>query len=296
MKTKVGFIGLGNLGTPIAQNLIEAGYHLQVYNRTSSKLDDLDQNSITRCSSPAESANGVAFIVTVLSDDKAVMEILTNENGILKTLPEGAVHISVSTILPETAKELDALHRAAGNHYLTSPVFGRPEAAAAKKLWVCLSGPEEIKEAARPLLESTSQGIIDFGEEAGAANVVKLAGNFMIQASMEMMAEAYTLAEKYQVDRTKVADFFGSTLFNSPIFKTYGKMIAEKDYSQVGFTAQLGYKDAKLVFSMSQQSQTPMPFISAIHNRLLSALAKGWNQRDWVEAISRGVTDDAGVE
>ncbi len=183
-----------------------------------------------------------------------------------------------------------------GCHYLTSPVFGRPEAAAAKKLWVCVSGPDKIKAAARPLLESTSQGIIDFGEEAGAANVVKLAGNFMIQASMEMMAEAYTLAEKYKVDRTKVADFFGSTLFNAPIFKTYGKMIAEKDYSQIGFTAQLGYKDARLVHSMAQQSQTPMPFVSVVHNRLLSALAKGWNGRDWAEAISRGVTDDAGIE
>lgn len=295
MKTKVGFIGLGNLGTPIAQNLIEAGYHLQVYNRTSSKLDQLDQDSITRCASPAESAEGAAFIVTVLSDDNAVREITTKDDGILKTLPEGAIHISLSTILPETAKELDALHRDAGSYYLTSPVFGRPEAAAAKKLWVCVSGSEDIKAAAKSLLESTSQGIIDFGEEAGAANVVKLAGNFMIQASMEMMAEAYTLAEKYKVDRTKVADFFGSTLFNSPIFKNYGKMIAEKDYTQVGFTTQLGYKDARLIFNMSQLSQTPMPFITVVHNRLLSALAKGWNERDWSEAISRGVTDDAGL-
>lgn len=295
MQTKIGFIGLGNLGRPIAKNLIEAGYHLQVYNRTASKADELDRNSISPCASPAEAAMDVNFIVTVLSDDAAVKDIVTKQDGILKTLAKESIHISVSTILPETAKELDLLHREAGNHYLTSTVFGRPEAAAAKKLWVCISGPDGVKAAAKPLLESTSQGIIDFGEEAGAANVVKLAGNFMIQASMEIMAEAYTLAEKYGIDRTQVADFFGSTLFNSPIFKNYGKMIAEKDYSQVGFTAQLGYKDARLVFNLSQQSQTPMPFAAVLHNRLLSALAKGRNGRDWVEAISRGVTDDAGL-
>lgn len=295
MKTRVGFIGLGNLGTPIAQNLIEAGYHLQVYNRTASKIDKLDPSSVSRCSSPAEAAVGVDFILTVLSDDSIVRELTTQEDGILKTLGKEAIHISISTILPETAQELYTLHREAGNFYLTSPVFGRPEAAAAKKLWVCLSGPDKAKAAAKPLLESTSQGIIDFGEEAGAANVVKLAGNFMIQASMEMMAEAYTLAEKYGLDRGKVADFFSTTLFNAPIFKTYGKMITEKDYTQVGFTAQLGYKDARLAMNLSQQSETPMPFLTVVQNRLLSALAKGWNKHDWAEAISRGVSDDAGI-
>lgn len=295
MQVKAGFIGLGNLGTPIAKNLLEAGCHLQVYNRTASKIDELDTQSVTRCATPAEAARDVQFIFTVLPDDQTVQDMVTGEDGILKTLPKEAVHVSISTILPETAKKLDALHRAAGSHYLTAPVFGRPEAAAAKKLWICVSGPAEVKEAARPLLEMLSQGIIDFGEEPGAANVVKLTGNFMIQASMELMAEAYTLSEKYNVDRTKVADFFSSTLFSSPIFKSYGKAIAEKDYAQVGFTAQLGYKDARLVFSLSQQSQTPMPFASVVHNRLLSALAKGQHDRDWMEAISRGVTDDAGI-
>ncbi|MBE7171698.1 MAG: NAD(P)-dependent oxidoreductase [Williamsia sp.] len=295
MNTKVGFIGLGNLGTPIAKNLIQAGCYLQVYNRTAAKIEELDADAVTKCSSPAEAAAGVDFIVTVLPDDRVLKEVVTGQTGILQSLPKEAIHISISTILPETAKELALLHQEAGNCYLTSPVFGRPDAAAAKKLWVCISGAAHVKAAAKPLLESTSQGIIDFGEADGAANVVKLAGNFMIQASIEMMAEAYTLAEKYRVERTAIADFFGSTLFNAPIFKSYGKVVAEKNYEQVGFTAQLGYKDAKLALSLSQQSQTPMPFLSVVHSRLLSALAKGRNERDWTEAISRGVSDDAGL-
>lgn len=295
MKTNIGFIGLGNLGTPIAQNLIKAGYHLQIYNRTLSKADELDQSAITKCTTPADAAKEVDFIVTVLSDDAVVREVVTGEDGILKTLPKDAVHISISTILPETSKELAALHHQAGNHYLTSPVFGRPEAAAAKLLWVCTSGNAAIKAAAKPVQESIGQGIIDFGDDIGAANVVKLAGNFMIQASMEMMAESYTLAEKYGVDRNQISDFFSATLFNAPIFKNYGKIISGKQYEPVGFTAQLGYKDASLVFKLSQQSQTPMPFANTIHNRLLTALAKGWKDRDWSEAFGRGVSDDAGI-
>ena len=295
MKTKIGFLGLGNMGLPIVKNLIEAGYHVQVYNRTLSKADELDQSSITRCSTPSEAVTNVKFILSVLSEDDVVRDAVTGEDGILMTMAEDAVHISMSTISPETSKELADLHEESGSHYLTAPVFGRPDAAAAKKLWVCISGKTEVKESAKVILENIGQGIIDFGEDVRAANVVKLAGNFMILASLELMSEAYTLAEKYQVDRKTVADFFGSTLFSAPIFKNYGKLIAEKQYQPVGFKAKLGYKDARLAFQLSQQSETPMPLVSLIHNRMLTAVAKGWGEQDWVEAISRGVTEDAGL-
>jgi 3-hydroxyisobutyrate dehydrogenase-like beta-hydroxyacid dehydrogenase len=139
------------------------------------------------------------------------------------------------------------------------------------------------------------QGIFDFGDSAGGANVVKIAGNFMIMSSLEIMAEAFTLAEKNGLDRAKVADFFGSTIFNAPIYQNYGKLIANKQYEPVGFKAKLGYKDARLAFKLAQQSETPMPVATLIHNRLLSALAKGLGERDWVEAVGRGVGEDAGV-
>ncbi|NCD69813.1 NAD(P)-dependent oxidoreductase [Mucilaginibacter agri] len=295
MKTTIGFIGLGNLGTPIAKNLIAAGYHLQVYNRTLSKIDELDQTSITKCGSPAEAAKSVNFIITVLANDAVLRQTVVGDEGILKTLPLNAIHISMSTIAPDTAEELADLHKQAGNSYLASPVFGRPDAAAAKMLWTCISGEAEVKEAAKPILECTSREVIDFGEKVGSANVVKISGNFMIQASMEMMAEAYTMAEKFGVDRGIVAEFFGNTLFNAPIFKSYGKAIAEKKYEPVGFTTELGYKDASLVLKLSQQSKTPMPFANIIHNRLLVTIAKGRTGADWAEAFGKGVTDDAGV-
>ena len=283
------------MGIPMAKNLIEAGYHLLVYNRTISKADELNATSITKCKTPADAADGVSIFITMLSEDEIVKETILGDEGILKKLPENALHISMSTIAPDTAQLLSDAHKNAGSHYLAAPVFGRPEAAAARKLWICVSGSKQSKEIAKPLLESLGLGIFDFGETAGGANVVKVAGNFMIMASMEMMAEAYTLAEKNGLDRLKVAEFFGATLFNAPIFQNYGKTIAGKQYQPVGFKSKLGYKDARIAFKLAQYSETPMPIVSIVHNRLLSAVAKGWGESDWAEGVGRGVSEDAGV-
>ncbi len=294
MSDKIGFIGLGHMGMPMAKNLLSAGYHLQVYNRTLSKVDELGQD-VTKCKTPAEAAAGVVAVITMLSEDEVVKETVLGEDGILKTLPKGALHISMSTISPNVAQLLSGKHEDAGSRYLAAPVFGRPEAAAAKKLWICVSGDQSSKDKAKPILENLGQGIIDFGESAGGANVVKITGNFMIMASLEMMAEAYTLAEKNGLDRAKVSEFFGSTIFNAPIFQNYGKAIANKQYQPVGFKSKLGYKDARLAFKLSQQSETPMPMVTAVHHRLLTAIAKGWGDTDWAEGIGRGVSEDAGT-
>jgi 3-hydroxyisobutyrate dehydrogenase-like beta-hydroxyacid dehydrogenase len=295
MNKTIGFIGLGNMGINMAKNLIEAGYQLRVFNRTIAKADELGTASVIKCASPAAAADGVSVIITILSDDEVLKEALLGEAGILKTLPKNAVHISMSTISPDTAQLLAKQHAENGSTYLAAPVFGRPEAAAARKLWICVSGEEEAKKTVKPILEILGQGIIDFGNDPGGANVVKIAGNFMIMASMEMMAEAYTMAEKNGIDRTQIADFFGSTLFSAPIFQNYGKLIAKKQYEPVGFKSKLGYKDARLALKLSQLSESPMPLANAVHNRLLTAVAKGWGESDWVEGVSRGVSEDAGV-
>jgi len=295
MEKRIGFIGLGSMGINMAKNLIKEGYHLQVYNRTASKATKLDQASIAVCNTPAEAAAGVTIVITMLSEDEVLKETVLGNDGMLKTLQKDAVHISMSTISPDTALLLADKHKEAGSLYLAAPVFGRPEAAAAKKLFICTSGDKQAKEVAKPVLESLGQGIFDFGEDVGAANVLKIAGNFMIMASLEIMAEAFTLAEKNGLDRLKVAEFFGSTLFNAPIYQNYGRLIANKQYEPVGFKSKLGYKDARLAFKLSQQSETPMPVATVVHNRLLASVAKGWGDRDWVEGVGRGVSEDAGV-
>ncbi len=291
MEKKIGFIGLGAMGIVMAKNLKEAGYQLQVYNRTASKVDELG-GGIVKCNTPAEAAANVDAVITILSDDAAVEEVTT---ALLQTLPKNAVHISMSTISPDVSEKLASLHAVQGNNYIAATVFGRPEAAAAKKLWICVSGDTSAKQAAKPILENLGQGIFDFGENAGGANVVKIAGNFMIASSLEIMAEAYTLAEKNGLDRKQVSEFFSSTLFSAPIFQNYGKLIANKQYEPVGFITKLGYKDARLTFKLAQQSEIPMPVASVVHNRLLTAMAQGGAEQDWIEGISRGVTDDAGL-
>jgi 3-hydroxyisobutyrate dehydrogenase-like beta-hydroxyacid dehydrogenase len=295
MNNKIGFIGLGNMGLNMAKNLIAAGYHLQVYNRTASKADELEQGSITKCKTPAEAASNVQVVITMLSDDATVKETVTGKDGILQTLQKDGLHISMSTISPGISEELSKLHQEAGSRYLTSPVFGRPEAAEAKKLWICMSGDKASKETAKPILECMGQGVIDFGEDAGGANVVKIIGNFMIFASVEMMAEAFRLAEDHGLDRAVVANFFGSTIFNAPVYQNYGKLIAEKRYEPVRFKASLGYKDLSLAHDLAQQTKTPMPVADATFNRLLNAVNKGWGDRDCVEAFDRGVAEDKGI-
>jgi 3-hydroxyisobutyrate dehydrogenase-like beta-hydroxyacid dehydrogenase len=295
MEKKIGFMGLGSMGIPMAKNLIDAGYHLQVYNRTIEKADELKSTSITKCKSPAEAAQNVEAVITMLAEDDALKNVVLGDEGLLKTLPKNAIHISMSTIGPDTSDELHQKHLEACNKYIAAPVFGRPDAAAERKLWIVISGDKDAKEKAKPILENLGQGIIDFGEKPGSANVIKISGNFMILASLEMMAEAYTLGEKYGLDRVKISEFFGSTLFNAPIFQNYGKIIANKQYQPVRFKTTLGYKDARLALKVAQQNQMPMPLVTLVHNRLLTSIAKGKGDRDWTEGISGDVSDDAGI-
>ena len=246
MEKKLGFIGLGNMGFNMAKNLIAAGYHLQAYNRSADKADELDASAITKCKTPGEAASNVTVVITMLSDDTVLEEVTAGKDGILSTLQKGGLHISMSTVSPDISKQLSEAHKNAGSSYLTAPVFGRPEAAAAKKLFICVSGDVASKETAKPILECMGQGVFDFGEDAGGANVVKVIGNFMIFASVEMMAEAFRLAEDHGLDRASVAGFFGSTLFNAPVYQNYGRLIAEKQYDPVRFKASLGYKDLRV--------------------------------------------------
>jgi 3-hydroxyisobutyrate dehydrogenase-like beta-hydroxyacid dehydrogenase len=293
-KLKIAFIGLGNMGLGMAQNLINASHHLSVYNRTIAKAYDLT-GEFKVASSPIEVVADADLVITMLSEDSVLYETVIGANGFLNTMKTNAIHISMSTISPDTSRDLYQQHQAVNTHYLTAPVFGRPLAAASAQLFICVSGDREIKEKVKPVLDLMGQKVDDFGDEPGAANVVKLTGNFMIMASMETMAEAFTLAEKHGLDREQVADFFGATVFNAPIYKNYGTLIAKKAYQPVGFKAKLGFKDARLASKMALDAEMPAPLLNLVYNRLLSSIANGKSESDWVEGISGGVSNDAGL-
>ena len=295
MSETIGFVGLGSMGLPMAANLIESGYKLRVYNRTAQKAQPLAQKGAEVANSPAEVVEPGGIVITLLANDKALEEVVLGENGLFSKLGTDGIHLSMSTVSPATAQKLAELHQQQGSHYLASPVFGRPDAVVARKLWICLSGNEAAKERVRPVLDKLGQGVFDFGEKAGAANVVKIAGNFLIISAIEAMAEAFTLAEKNGIDRTQIANLFGQTLFACPIYQNYGHAIAQQQYEPAGFKLSLGLKDVTLALQTAQESQMPLPFASLLHDRLIAAVAKGKGDIDWT-GLALSVSEEAGLK
>ncbi|MFY0256123.1 NAD(P)-dependent oxidoreductase [Chitinophaga sp. 30R24] len=289
----IGFIGTGNLGYPIAVNLLKAGYKVKVYNRTREKALPLEQLGAIVVNSPEEVAEKGGIVMSLVADDKAVEAIATD--ALLNALGEGGIHASMSTISPDTSKALAAQHAALGVTYVTAPVFARPDAAAAKAGNGVISGPAAAKERVKPLMEAGfARKVFDMGEDVGSANVLKLIGNFMIAAAMELMAEAFVLAEKNNLDPRAAYEMLTTTLFASPIFRNYGAMILDREFAgQPYFKAALGLKDMNLVLQTANKSYTPMPMANLVHARLTTVMAKGSKDPDWL-ALASGAFEDAG--
>lgn len=294
MAEMLGFIGLGNMGEPIAANLMAEGHALRVYNRTASKAAPLAAKGAALAKNPADVALPGGVVFTMVSDDRALDELCLLAGSFVEKLGPGGIHISLSTVSPAAARRLAEHHAKHKVEYVAAPVFGRPEAAAARKLWVCTSGHAEAKTRVRPLLEAIGQGIFDFGEEVGAANVVKLCGNFMIASAIETISESLALAEKNGIDKNAVAELFGKTLFACPVYQGYGKSIAAEKFHPAGFRLALGFKDVSLALRTATASSVPLPIGSLLHDRYLAAIAKGRSDLDWT-AIALGVAEDAGL-
>src|SRR5277367_6439490 len=196
MTQKIGFVGLGAMGEPMAANLIAAGYPLTVYNRTASKAEPLVARGAHRAERAGDVAEPGGIVVSMLADDASVRALVTGDDALAARLLPDGIHISMTTVSPAATNELADYHASRGSVLVAAPVFGRPDAAQAKRLWICVSGPAPAKDKVRGLLDAMGQGVFDFGEDPAAANVVKIGGNFMIAAAMESIAEALAMAEK----------------------------------------------------------------------------------------------------
>jgi 3-hydroxyisobutyrate dehydrogenase-like beta-hydroxyacid dehydrogenase len=294
MSDTIGFIGLGRMAEPMARNLMRAGFKLRIYNRTPEKAAALAAEGASAVTRAADAVEPGGVAVSMVANDQALEEVVAGDGGLGATLGQGGVHVSMSTVSPATARRLAELHRRHGSAYVAAPVFGRPEAAAARKLWICAAGAQAAKERVRPVLEALGQAVYDFGEEPAGANVVKLAGNFLILSAVEAMAEAFTLAQKNGVDKSALAKLFGETIFACPIYQNYGKIIAAEAFEPAGFKLALGMKDINLVLDTAEVSGAPMPLASMLHDRLLAAFAKGRQELDW-SAIALESKEDAGL-
>ena len=290
----VGFIGLGQMGSAMAANLIKAGHGVAVYNRTPSKTQALVDQGAQAAGHVPGACRGDA-VITMLADDKAVESVAFGEDGIIASLAAGAVHISSSTISVALSERLAAAHAAASQRFVAAPVFGRPDAAAAGKLFIVACGAPEAVTACLPLFEAMGQKTFVMSDRPEAANLVKLSGNFLIAAVIESLGEAMALVAKGGIDRRHYVEFLTSTLFNAPVYKTYGGLIAEKKFEPAGFAAPLGLKDVRLVLAAAEALRVPLPLASLLRDRFLTLLAAGGDALDW-SAISQLAAKDAGVD
>ncbi|MDE2252963.1 MAG: NAD(P)-dependent oxidoreductase [Betaproteobacteria bacterium] len=293
-QTAVAFVGLGAMGAPMAHNVLRSGVALTVYNRSKSPAQSLVAAGAKLADTPAMAVSPGGVVVTMLANDAALEAMTVGSDGFMDRLGSGGLHISMSTVSPETSRRLAREHAKRGSFYVAAPVFGRPEAAAMQKLWIGQSGPAEAKARAKPILDAIGQGIHDFGEDPGAANVVKLSGNFLILSAVEALAEALVLSEKNGIDRHVLAGFLGQTIFNCPIYQNYGRILADQKYDPAGFKLELGMKDVRLVRDVAESVTAPMPLADLLHARLLMSLAKGRGDMDWT-AIAMLSAEDAGI-
>jgi 3-hydroxyisobutyrate dehydrogenase-like beta-hydroxyacid dehydrogenase len=287
-----GFISLGAMGSAMAANLVRAGHRVTVWNRSPEKAQALVKAGATLAETPAEAARA-GLVASMLADDPAVEGVTHGDTGVLAGLPAGGLHVSMSTISVALAERLAADHAQHGQRYLSAPVFGRPAAAQAAKLFVVTAGDGQDIARAQPLLDAVGQRTFTVGEAPSAANVVKLCGNFMILSAIEAMAQSMTLASKAGVEKSVLLEVLTGTVFGAPIYQIYGEILAEERYRPAGFSAPLGLKDMRLVGAAAEQLRTPMPFLGVIRDHLLQALAEEGEDIDW-SAVGLAISRNAG--
>jgi 3-hydroxyisobutyrate dehydrogenase-like beta-hydroxyacid dehydrogenase len=291
---KIGFLGLGQMGAGMAANLLRAGHEVVVWNRSPQKAHPLVADGAVLARTPRDAASGRDIIMTMLADDAALEQVLLGSDGVFEGLPRGALHIAASTIAVATADRVAAWHADRGLRFLSAPVFGRPEAAAAAKLFVVAAGAQSDYTAASALFPAISQKVFYIGEKPSSANLVKLCGNFTILAAIEAFAEAMTLAQKGGVPKKQFLEVMTGSLFDTPVYRNYGAALAEERFKPAGFAAPLGLKDMRLVGQSAEALRVPMPVLNVLRDHLLQTIDAEGEDIDW-SAIGHIVAKNGGL-
>jgi 3-hydroxyisobutyrate dehydrogenase-like beta-hydroxyacid dehydrogenase len=288
---KLGFIGLGRMGSAMAANLVRTGHEVTVFNRTPGKSGDLVALGAREAATLAEACDD-ELVITMLADDQAASNIVMGSGGVVETLAKGAIHLSMSTISVALSKRFAEAHAQAGQRYVAAPVFGRPDMAAAAQLFIVAAGDPTAIDACKPLFEALGQNTSTIGAEPSAANLVKLTANFLQAAVIESLGEAIALIGKAGIDRRAYVELLTSTIFTAPAYKIFGPLIADGKFEPAAFAAPLGYKDIRLALAEAETLRVPMPLASLLHDRFLRIFAQGGENLDW-SAIGGLATQDA---
>ena len=277
---KIGFLGLGKMGLPMAKHLIAAGHELRVWNRTEGRTEPLLREGAIAAATPAEAELGAEAVITMLFDDAANEEVLFGANGLLEAIEPGALHISCSTISVALSQRLTEEHARRGVDFVAAPVFGRPEIAEQGRLWIVVAGAQAAVARARPILEPMSRGISVVGSEPCQAHAVKLGGNFLISTMIYSLSEAFVYAEGQGIAPETFLETVNSALFQSPFYAAYGKVMLHPP-EKPGATIELGEKDLRLLRDAAASQQTRLTLADALAKVFAEARAAGLAQGDW---------------
>ncbi len=288
----IEFIGLGSMGRAMAANLLAAGHSLRVWNRSPGAARALADAGAIAVDTAAEAFSGDA-VITMLADDAALLDVLDG-GRLLEGASPNLLHINMATISVALAKELTERHARHGVGYLAAPVFGRTEVAIAGELNVLAAGLAALIDKAQPLFEAVGQKTWRLGDDPYRANVVKLAGNSMIAASIQTMAEAMALGEGHGVDRHALIEVLTGTLFGGRVHKGYGALIANGQFEPAAFKLTLGAKDIRLALAAGEGANVPMPIASIVRDGFIEAIAHGDGGLDWT-ALSKVTFRRAGL-
>jgi 3-hydroxyisobutyrate dehydrogenase-like beta-hydroxyacid dehydrogenase len=278
----VGFIGLGMMGSRIAGTLVTAGFQPRVWNRSREAVDALVRLG-ARPAAEARDAFTGDVVISMLADDDVVHSVI---DGLLDGAPRGLVHVNMATVSVPLARDLAERHRARGLAYVAAPVFGRPDLAAQGKLNIVVAGEDAAVARVVPLLDVMGEHTWRMGVQPERANVVKLAGNVMLGAAVEVMAEVSALASRYGIAPAALLDVLTNGVFTAPAYKTYGTLIANRRYDPPGFRLSLLLKDLRLALAAAEAGAVPMPMADVVHASLLDAVAHGDGERD-VSVLAR---------
>jgi 3-hydroxyisobutyrate dehydrogenase-like beta-hydroxyacid dehydrogenase len=276
---KIGFIGLGRMGSAMAANLVKAGYEVTVWNRSPQAMENIALLGAYAAKSLQEVAKS-EIIISMLADDGAI-ECVFIDQGVIDTMAINSIHVNMATVSVKLAARLAEMHAERKTGYISAPVLGRPNVAQAGNLNVLIAGKEASVVAVSPILAVLGQRLWNFGENPVAANAAKLAMNLMIASAIEAMAEAMTLASAYGVERAEFINMATGTLFPVPVYQGYGKLMVDRVFEPAGFKLSLGLKDIGLVLRAAESENLPLPFASILRDNLLEAMAHGQLEMDW---------------
>lgn len=278
---RIGFIGLGRMGAAIARRLLDAGFDLIVYNRTPGKVAALASAGARVAGSIGEACTGRDVVITMLADDDALDAVALGRDGVRDSLAAGAIHIAMGTHGVAAIRALDTTHLQVRQQLVAAPVLGRPDAAASGQLAIVAAAPAETLIRCKPLFDAIGRRTFSAGSAPACAAAIKLSNNFLLGCCIEAMGEAFALIRKYDVAPEVLYDVLTEGLFAAPAYKVYGRMIVDDAYDEVGFSALLGLKDAKLILAAGETARVPLPSASMLRDRLLSVIAQGHGEKDW---------------